>query len=347
MLPETYRDKVRGALIGAAMGDALGMPVETWTRDDIRGEFGRVTGYMDSRSKWARNLKQGQWTDDTKLTLAIVKGFSAAISRGELDLDSIRKAILDEHLIAIAEHADRGFGKSTRVALKDRAEGRDPFDGRHPKRPGNGCAMKSAPLGLAFALRNILAVALPFFPEELAIEISMLTHNDPRSITAGAVQAYAAEEMFYGHLLRDPEREGEITGYAQRVEEMLAAQYGILAETPMISSILPRVYQLVARGASDELIADSLGVGGAAFESFPTALAFAMKYEDDFRSGVLAGVNAGGDTDTIAALTGALLGARLGFSKLPAEWLEGLEAKDEILALADKFVAVMAMQKKT
>lgn len=107
-------------------------------------------------------------------------------------------------------------------------------------------------------------------------------------------------------------------------------------DIPSISEVLQRIPSVY--GASDELIADTLKTGGAAYESFPTALAYAIKYKDDFRSAVLAGSNAGGDTDTIAAMTGALVGTRLGMSAIPTEWREGLEACEHIISVADELI---------
>ncbi|MDP3771590.1 MAG: ADP-ribosylglycohydrolase family protein [bacterium] len=80
-------------------------------------------------------------------------------------------------------------------------------------------------------------------------------------------------------------------------------------------------------------------------ESVPFAFATAMAHRGSFRDGVLAAVNAGGDSDSTAAMVGAILGANHGLSAIPPEWVEGLEAHDEIIALADQLFDLVCSRK--
>lgn len=349
-MTDQLKDKVRGCLVGTAIGDALGMPSEIKTRSEILSIFGPkgITDFEDSQSKFSRDLKKGQWTDDTKLTLATAEGFldafentsfKKAFSEGMFLTDVLREKVLLRYLAAIQEH-NRGFGKTTTNSLKDRAKGIDPFDGRNPKRPGNGCAMKAGAIG-AFAeiVRHSFGSRFSDVFADLAIEIGMLTHNDSRSLAASGVQMEAVRCAFGDQNLQSPAFVRLILAKAYFYEEKLKL-LGLDDGPQKISGVLAKALSL--SGASDELIADTIKTSGAAYESFPTALMYAVKYQDDFSNAVLAGANAGGDTDTIAAMTGAVVGARLGYQEIPKTWRTRIEDHDYILKVADNLVDSVA-----
>ncbi len=336
-------DRIRGCLVGGAVGDALGMPSEGLTPDEIQTKLGGIYKYRDSASKFSRGLVAGQWTDDTALSLATAEGLINSISSNVVSANDIKTNTLLKYEIALREH-NRGFGKTTRESMEDRGKGLDPFDGRHPKRPGNGPAMKSAIIGAFFAATSITGNFDYRTFAKVADQISLITHNDSRSRTAALLQAHAAMlAITSGTALSDLWIDKQVmfdimVDNAEKFEESL----GKNNESPKISEILPKVWQL--KDASDFVIADTLKTSGTVYESFPTALCFAVKYHNDFRSGIVAGANAGGDTDTIAAMTGALLGAKLGFNAIPKDFLEGLERLDHIVDVADRLCEKIAWQ---
>jgi len=332
------RDSVRGCLVGIAVGDALGMPSEGMTRQDILKNFGRIIGFCDSQSRFSRGLAKGQWTDDTKLTIATVGGLIESVKSNAFgNLYVVGLAMFVNYIQALEEHQKRGFGKTTRESLTARMEGNNPFDGRFPTRPGNGCAMKSAILGIFSDLGALFNKDFgEYDEEELVIMVSMLTHNDSRSVVGAMLQAHIAGLFLFGWDLRNEDNFSWIYEQAKYYEDLVIKIPYVKDGTPKISEILAKIPPLL--GATDELIADVLKTGGAVYESFPTALAYAIKYQDDFRSAVLAGANAGGDTDTIAAMTGALVGTRVGLSGIPDEWKRELEDYENIVSLADKLV---------
>jgi len=332
------RDSVRGCMVGTAVGDALGMPSEGMTRQDIISNFGKITGFCDSQSRFSKGLIKGNWTDDTKLTLATAGGLVESAKSNALgDLNAVCSAIFVNYIQALKEHQKRGFGKTTRESLTARMEVKDPFDGRLPTRPGNGCAMKSAVLGVFSGLGTIFDKDLgECSEEELVIKVSMLTHNDSRSIIGAMLQAHIAGLLLFGWNLRNEDNFIWLYEQTKYYEDIVVKIPQVRDGTPKISEIIRKIPPLL--GATDEMIADVLKTGGAVYESFPTALAYAIKYQDDFPRSVLAGANAGGDTDTIAAMTGALVGTRVGLSGIPDEWKQGLEDYERIVSLADELV---------
>lgn len=336
------KDAVRGCLVGTAVGDALGMPSEGMTRTDIANIFGYIDGYRDSNSKFSRELKKGQWTDDTKLALATAEGIIDGLAKNSVfNANVIKSAILVIYIEAYMEHQNRGFGRTTRESLKARIEGREPFGPEQVSRPGNGCAMKNAIIGIFSALMIYFGVSCSEEDEEnFEIDISLLTHNDSRSIVAGLLQAEIAWFLFFGWHLNNETNFSWIVKKAKYYEEKVLKNSLVKDGSPKVSEKIALIPDVIK--GSDEMIADILKTSGAAFESFPTALAFAAKYQNDFRKAVLAGANAGGDTDTIAAMSGALVGTRLGFSSIPEEWLAELENKDYIVSVADKLIEAVA-----
>lgn len=348
-------DRVVGCILGTAVGDALGMPVEMMKPEDIRLSYGRITGFLDSSSRYSHGLKRGQWTDDTRLTIANAEGLLAFLddaleATGHVSFDTHRlgEHVLRAHHRALDDHADRGFGKSTRESLADRKAGLDPFDGRRPMRPGNGCAMKGAVWGVFYGLlitfAGTRALDDRFYTylerefDRLIIETSRLTHNDPRSITAAFVQAHVAKLLFLGAAdLGSGRFWADLLNETRRFEKHFSGSQ----VTPKISDVLSGI-TITLLAKNEEEIAAVLKTGGTVWESFPLALAYAAKYRDNFQKAVLAGANAGGDTDTIAAMTGALIGTKLGAREIPEEWLVDLEDCDELAAFGSEIVGKTA-----
>jgi ADP-ribosylglycohydrolase len=106
-------------------------------------------------------------------------------------------------------------------------------------------------------------------------------------------------------------------------------------ETPRFLDKLAAVREIAAGGTVTNL--GTLGSGVAAHASVPTALACFLLYPDSFQEAVKAAISLGGDTDTIAAMTGALVGSRLGLAVIPESWLD-VEGRAELVALADRLV---------
>ncbi|MDW7740678.1 MAG: ADP-ribosylglycohydrolase family protein, partial [Bacillota bacterium] len=86
-----------------------------------------------------------------------------------------------------------------------------------------------------------------------------------------------------------------------------------------------------------EEIAATLGNGIEAFNSVPAAICCALRHPDSFEDAVIEAVSLGGDADTIACMTGAIAGARLGIEAIPKEWLDKLENKNHFEKLANNF----------
>jgi poly(ADP-ribose) glycohydrolase ARH3 len=280
-------ERFEGCLLGLAVGDALGGRFEGMSAGGVRGHCPTVADLMD-------HPQDELWyTDDTQMAIGVAETLAA---HGE---------IVEEHLCAafVANYEPfRGYGWGTRLLLETMQEGRDHRAVARQHLPGgsygNGAAMRVAPVGLVFGDH----------PERLceqARRSAMTTHTHPLGVDGARVLALAVgqacratafdRDAFFDRLLRACE------------SEEFRARLGAAARAT----------------TADDLAA--LGNGIAALDSVPTAIAsFALapySYEEAIGRVILLG----GDTDTMAAMAGALAGAHLGVRALPSRLVDLLE----------------------
>lgn len=345
------RDRYRAVLLGCARGDALGMPVEGWKREQIKkyAPGGRIVDFIDpvilrdAQGKlieedeygklkyWTKDFKRGEWTDDTILTMAIAE--SIAGSKG-IDLNDIAQRQLKEH--NSRKRADGsvfgGFGGTTRVAFENINNGISFFNSGVIGGPGNGPAMKMHPLGMWMHATEDVSFGL-----ECAKIIGKMTHLDPRSITSGEVQAVAVYS-----LLNDCSREEfleTIRETCKTHEKPLDARF----TWHKSGSLLKRIEWIYDnRDKSPEEAFGVLGASSAVYQSHPFALFMFQRFWNSPLEGLIETVNFGGDCDTTAAIYGALAGAKNGTKMFPESWKKGwndmkrfYDAADAIYNLRD------------
>ena len=207
------REKYIATLLGCALGDSLGMAVEGWNREQIQKYIGKVTTLIDPvlvRDKegnliredelgklkyYTKNLKRGDYTDDTILTLAIAESI---IERQGLDLKYAchRQLRAYEETLDDSGKSDYGFGGTTVKAFDNLRRGLPPSESG-VLGLGNGPAMKMSPVGLYMDLDDCYHDGLEF-----AEALGRSTHLDPRSVASGVLQAHAVCT-----LLHDPSKD--------------------------------------------------------------------------------------------------------------------------------------------
>lgn len=159
------QEKYQATLVGCGIGDALGMPVEGWKREQIQKYTGRITEFIspviakdgkgelikeDEYGKikyYNRDLEKGEYTDDTILTMAIAESIA---EKRCLDIDDITKRQVEAFQLRIQKngHVRGGFGKTTRGAFEKIIKGTNPYESGISPGLGNGVAMKISPLAL-------------------------------------------------------------------------------------------------------------------------------------------------------------------------------------------------------
>jgi ADP-ribosyl-[dinitrogen reductase] hydrolase len=298
-MPDATENQFLGALLGMAIGDALGAPVSGMTREEIAAQFGAIDRFHGNAQPDAEEIHPGEFTDETELALCIVESMTA--NRGNLDAETAGVRML--HLAAGPSR--RWMHPATVAALDaaaDTLEFSVPLDEDGPAT--GDVAARGVPVGLVHAIGR-------FDPSRLRADaeaVVRLTHGGPAAFNATTAVAYAVRAAATGVPRQT---------WARETAEFLGA--GELAE---------RLSELDNRLAGSALVdlLEWTGTGLDAIESVPAAFAAAMT-EPVFEQAVFAAVNAGGATDTIGALTGALAAAAGGASGIPQDLIDGLEGR--------------------
>lgn len=311
---ESLEDKFIGSAIGTFVGDTLGMPVEGWGRAAIEARFGLLTTLEDGR------FPRGYYTDDTEMMIGILEVLA---ENGDFDPNLTVKKFLENF------HPERGYGGRIYV-LMDRLRKGIPWHQVATDSFGNGAAMRIAPIGF-FYFHDIKNV------KRYAILSCKITHLHPEAI-AGAVAQAIAVSLAVSYGIRNipiPRIE-----FLDRImEEVLDIHTGFVQRILEIKSISKL-------GLRDNIqnIARCFACHVRSIEAVPPAIA-SFLLTDTFKDAVVTGINLGGDTDTIGAMTGAIAGAYYGYSQIPEEWIQVLEnaskGRDYVIGLAKKAAEIL------
>lgn len=362
------RNKIKGMLIGGAVGDALGAPIETWPPEktaEVHG--GPITGYVAPIGhKWftPETMPAGSTTDDTQLTVATMEGMILGNKRAleQASFDPYMDGIALAHVEAMA-HCVGGWGKSTTEAIRRIANGvhwsQSGKTTENNRGTGNGVPMKCSGLA-AWYLSKIGGEFLVDKGNEFAfnqrcVDFSAMTHWSQMSAYATIVHT----TMLYYLLTTDPGNITEKYFYDTWavVDEWAAkdnhgdhSYFDLTHLNPTDDDIRTRfqhIYALRETVPPEELTVERLraefGNGSCyLFDSLPFSYAMFLRgltdHENDLQS-ILDTANAGGDSDTNAHFVGEMMGAYMGLDLfLQHKWsVDGLKTYDELIDLADRF----------
>lgn len=318
----------QGCIIGGAIGDALGLPVEFLSLAEIQRHYGDqgITDLVPGAGGKALI------SDDTQMTMFTAEGILRAVARGtERGVCQITSVVhnaylrwletqgynthLDEAdgwLIKVrALHSRRGPGSTCLSALASGQQGTM----EEPLNNSKGCGgvMRSAPVGLLYTRRRAF---------KLACECAALTHGHPSGYLSAGSLAHIIACIREGMGLEDAVQDAlaELQKYKGHEECTEAVSKGLA---------------LAGENSSPQECIPQLGEGWVGEEALAIAVYCALKYRDNFRQGVIAAVNHNGDSDSTGAITGNILGALLGIEQIPQTWVETVELKDELMELAE------------
>ena len=283
-----------GALAGLALGDALGMPTQAMSPQQIQMVYGQVTGLVDGDKSqpYAPGMAAGSVTDDTEQALLIasllLKGHGSGLN---LDASEFSQALLAWEDSMIERGSLDLLGPSTKAALERVRAGENPL------RVGgegttNGAAMRVTPIGIAASTsdRQLFADAV--------WSSCQVTHATRQGFQSAALVA-------------------------------AAVSLGIDAGEPDVVAATHRALKLAAQPSSSlEWLAGQIGTAVAAAQAIP--MAFALLARDPSPRALLHTANLGGDTDTIGAIAGAILGASLGVEVFDAYGLAQVEQVSQL-----------------
>jgi ADP-ribosylglycohydrolase len=332
-------DRARGALLGLALGDALGMPTQGLDFGVVQERYGVLDGFHAAPpdNPISAGLPAGRVTDDTDQAVLVAELLVAGAGRADpLALAGALAAW--EARMRAAGSLDL-LGPSTRAALDRLAAGIGP-DRSGLGGATNGAAMRIAPVGIVCDLPTPIGPAGLGRLVGRVVEVSRPTHNTGLAIAGAAAVAAAVSAGIAGLGLVE----------ALRVAGAAAAQAADAGPAPFGDGLAERIgaaVDLVAGcpvGEAIRRVSDGVGTGLATEESVPAALAFAsLMVDQDAWLVVRAAASVGGDSDTIAAMAGAVCGAVAGAGAFPAEAVQALLAANPSLrlaALADQLFAL-------
>lgn len=350
-------ERIRGCLLGGAVGDAMGYAVEFMLLEQIRRQYGDA-GIQDMPLQ----VRYAPASDDTQMTLftceGIVMGWNRAV-HGGLAAD-MEVYVHDAYLNWLGTQGRRAQGMWKRFStLMPRRE-------MHALRaPGNTClsALASGKMGtLAEPLNDscgcggVMRVApvgfvLPFgrryddCPEDAAAwigaKVACITHGHPlgympSAMLADLIRLIALED---GRSLEEMANEAlERTGrLLAKGEETYWAQF---------EDIMRRAMSLSHEEMDDVEAIRSLGEGWTGHEALAIALYCALKHENDFAACIRAAVNHDGDSDSTGAIAGNILGAYKGVGVIPQEWIEKVDLRDACEDMAKQLHDVAVEQRQ-
>ncbi|HID42459.1 MAG TPA: ADP-ribosylglycohydrolase family protein [Archaeoglobaceae archaeon] len=281
------KKRYRGTILGLAIGDALGMPAEGLSAEEIKSKFGYIDEFIPSPN----GFKAGEWTDDTEEMLILAESILETIYfNPENFARKLVNAMNSGRLIKA--------GPTTRRAIYNLQRG-FPWNRSGINADTCGAAMRIAPLGLVYSFSLDLV-------EKYSYISSIVTHRGNSAIS-GAIA----------------------------ISISIACICNEFERSRLLDEVVKR------SGKFDSLLADKIlakkveGVSMLSWDAVPSAFHHFLTSEN-FRECVAGAVNSGGDTDSIAAMAGAMKGAEVGINKIPEKWVKNVKDSDYLIEIADR-----------
>ena len=314
--------RAHGALAGLALGDALGMPTQAMSPEQIRAVYGTITGLVDGDASqpYAPGMPAGSVTDDTEQALLVasllVRGRGSSSGRVALNPVEFAHALLAWEDSMIERGSLDLLGPSTKAALERVRAGEDPLT-VGGEGTTNGAAMRVTPIGIAVSTED---------PEAFADAVwssCRVTHATRQGFQSAALVSAAVSMGI--DAARSPSLDLRSLLWKAVTFVDSLPERGAWTPDPDVVAATRRAMQLAINPASSSLecLVEQVGTSVASAQAIP--MAFALLARDPSPQALLNAANIGGDTDTIGAIAGAILGAALGVQVLPADSLSMIE----------------------
>ena len=309
------RDRVRGALLGLAVGDALGMPITGFSHQNVRTFYKGIKAFRADERRG--EFEAGQWSGATQLALASAgalaeAGGAAAAARAYAD-----------RLLALRPDARRwrpaAIGAAERLAEGLPVEQAGDLEARD-----NGAAVAATALGVWASASGASREDLV----ERCQAVLGVTHRHPLALAAGFGHASAIQSAQVADNVDGPAFVEEVAGATAWAEDRFGVEGEVLSVRLRTLAGQLDLFPLDLQDLCD-------GTGSAVAESWPFAVAMFARNPRLVEASLLSAINVGGDASGIGALLGGLLGALNGWSAFPAEWHADLEAAAGLTDTAD------------
>jgi len=333
------REKTLGCILGVAIGDAMGLPVECKSPAIIRENHGFIDDYISNKGHAYKSVTRrgpGTVSDDTQLTLALMDSFS----RAGYSIEDLRKAHVEAYEGKWGKPV--GWGGTTRKSIQMIKDGQNPS--YVEEGAGNGPCMKIAPLSILYVYKCSRSQHGKFTNSYNASllkrcrEITEISHGDPRCVVA----TYCQARMIVRTL------QNEIPEFSRQIAKLFIED-ALYAESRLE---FPDNMQLISDRLSEFLNQDMFDLetgvvsvkicqaqSSFVMNSYPLVAYCACKYlpYKNFQYAVTHTVNAGADADSNGAMVGAMMGSYLGYTGIPLQLVKGMKQWKMVLREARKF----------
>ena len=333
--------RAHGALAGLALGDALGMPTQAMSPEQIRAVYGRITGLVDADASqpYAPGMPAGSFTDDTEQALLIasllVRGRGSSSGHAALDAGEFAHALLAWEDSMIERGSLDLLGPSTKAALERVRAGADPLSVGGAGTT-NGAAMRVTPIGVAVSTADPEAFA------EAVWSSCRVTHATRQGFQSAALVAAAVSLGI--DAARSPSLDLRSLLWKAVTYVDSLPERGAWTPDPDVVAATRRAMQLAVNPASSSLecLVEQVGTSVASAHAIP--MAFALLTRDPSPRALLDAANIGGDTDTIGAIAGAILGAAAGVGVFDGRALAQVEEVSRLglATVAEQLLALRA-----
>ena len=307
----SIKSRARGAMLGLAIGDALGAPYEFgYSSTMIREEMQKVRHFHQGL-----NAVKGVWTDDTSMALCLA---DSIIERGGYDSYDIMNKFVDWEFHGYRSYYGMGYGVGIQTDDAISNYLKNPIVAKDAKKTdsvGNGCIMRLAPVVIA-DIENTSDAVLG------AAKLSCRETHD--SIGAVAITELMAATLYL--ILHGESKECLLEKATKIVKRSESIEY-----LKSVEDSHKRVSEPKGTSLRD--------LGGFALDCYDIAMWGLLQF-DNFNYGMLGVIGLGGDTDTNAAVYGQLAGAYYGYENISEEWRKEVYLGDEITELADKLAEI-------
>ena len=342
----TLQDRIRGSLVGGAIGDALGYPVEFVHNfkaiQQLYGERGITR--LDTNQRWLLAEEQAGKaviSDDTQMTLFTANGLLNAKRLGLPGLVGISNAYLEWLFTQTGKKSSqyndcwiahipelnkrRAPGNTCLTALEDILRMRMPNNNSK----GCGGVMRVAPIPLYAAVDGRFSIEVA---DQLAGDAAKITHKHPLGFIPAALMAHVIYRLACD---KDPTQESMKRYIMEGVAEMRKLYTDFPHDVEQMAELAEQAILRADNGKTDLENIDYLGEGWVGEEALAVALYCATRHFDNFEEALIAAVNHGGDSDSTGAVTGNILGAATGYEAIPQFYKDDIELHDVILHMAD------------
>lgn len=342
-------DRVRGCIFGAALGDAAGLAGEFLSRQQIDNFYGSGADFRPGRQVYPDEHRMmwpaGDWTDDTDQQILMLQSLLQSGGRADpLDFASRLLAWRERGFQELGDESAAGLGQSTKAVLNDprfREQPHETAAAHSAEKPTNGGVMRTAVCGIPY-----------FWDEEIvaqnAISLCRTTHAEPRCIASCVTAALCVSRLLQGV---DKVPKGDALRAADDIsrvfEPAIDRAVSFLQSVGRDETWRTETCEDFSTHANaqnlTELKLDESRTIGYTLKCLGAGL-WALRCDLGFRETLNQVIQQGGDADTNGAVAGALLGCRLGYSKLPADWVSGMPYSSWLEAYSQKVLFMLRLR---